>query len=219
MSVRPSCRSSYSICQGFVQPAQPRRLATPIIRRSSARSINSPPKTAVISTINGESNVRVSKELGNQGLKAKDVPCVAFSVGEEVTRRRYQTPGGPSGGWEYIMSLKNPTKDEFTKKWGAYAKSTNLRRAQGQGTDQRSDGSGVCRHVHVEPGGGESQHHRSGKSDSRRRRPAVQGAAGFTIKMDEKNHHLHKPVFVGEVKGDGQFNVVWKTSGLIKAKP
>ena len=37
--------------------------------------------------------------------------------------------------------------------------------------------------------------------------------------MDEKNHHLHKPVFVGEVKADGQFNVVWKTPGPIKAKP
>ena len=41
----------------------------------------------------------------------------------------------------------------------------------------------------------------------------------FTIKMDEKNHHLHKPVFVAEVRADGQFNVVWKTSGPVKAAP
>ena len=45
------------------------------------------------------------------------------------------------------------------------------------------------------------------------------GPSGFTVKMDEKNHHLHKPVFIGEVKADGQFNVVWKTSGPIKAQP
>jgi urea transport system substrate-binding protein len=43
--------------------------------------------------------------------------------------------------------------------------------------------------------------------------------SGFTAKMDEKNHHLHKPVFIGEVKADGQFNVVWKTPGPVKAKP
>ena len=42
---------------------------------------------------------------------------------------------------------------------------------------------------------------------------------GFTIKMDEKNHHLWKPVFIGEVQKDGQFNVVWKTSGPIRAQP
>jgi urea transport system substrate-binding protein len=42
---------------------------------------------------------------------------------------------------------------------------------------------------------------------------------GFTIKMDEKNHHLHKPVFIGEVQGNGQFNVVWKTPGPIRAQP
>ena len=43
--------------------------------------------------------------------------------------------------------------------------------------------------------------------------------SGITSKMDEKNHHLHKSVFIGEVKGDGQFNVVWKTPGPVKAMP
>src|ERR1700677_2103494 len=43
-------------------------------------------KTAVVSTINGDSNVPFYKELGNQGLKANDVPVVAFSVGEEDLR-------------------------------------------------------------------------------------------------------------------------------------
>jgi urea transport system substrate-binding protein len=43
--------------------------------------------------------------------------------------------------------------------------------------------------------------------------------SGFTAKMDEKNHHLHKPVFIGEIKADGQFNVVWKTPGPVKAQP
>ena len=42
---------------------------------------------------------------------------------------------------------------------------------------------------------------------------------GFVVEMDAKNHHLHKPVFIGEVRADGQFNVVWKTKGPIKAQP
>ena len=43
--------------------------------------------------------------------------------------------------------------------------------------------------------------------------------SGITSKMDEKNHHLHKAVFIGEVQADGQFNVVWKTKGPVRAQP
>jgi urea transport system substrate-binding protein len=84
-------------------------------------------KTAVISTINGDSNVPFYKELGNQGLKAKDVPVVAFSVGEEELRGVDTKPlVGHLAAWNYFMSLKNPTNEEFTKKWAAYAKVKNL---------------------------------------------------------------------------------------------
>src|SRR5687767_4002934 len=84
-------------------------------------------KTAVISTINGDSNVPFYKELGNAGLKAKDVPVVAFSVGEEELRGVDTKPlVGHLAAWNYFMSVKNPTNDEFTKKWAAYAKAKNL---------------------------------------------------------------------------------------------
>ena len=43
--------------------------------------------------------------------------------------------------------------------------------------------------------------------------------SGFPVKMDEENHHLHKPVFMGEVQADGQFDIVWKTNGPIRAEP
>ena len=33
------------------------------------------------------------------------------------------------------------------------------------------------------------------------------------------NHHLHKPVMIGEVRADGQFNVVWRTKTAIRAQP
>nr|MCU0958427.1 transporter substrate-binding protein [Hydrogenophaga sp.] len=80
-------------------------------------------KTAVVSTINGDSNVPFYKELGNAGLKATDVPVVAFSVGEEELRGVDTKPlEGHLAAWNYFMSLKNPANDEFTKKWAAYAK-------------------------------------------------------------------------------------------------
>ncbi|MEY3888104.1 MAG: Aliphatic amidase expression-regulating protein, partial [Pseudomonadota bacterium] len=67
------------------------------------------------------------KELGNAGLKAKDVPVVAFSVGEEELRGVDTKPlVGHLAAWNYFMSIKNPANDEFTKKWAAYAKAKNI---------------------------------------------------------------------------------------------
>src|SRR6185369_16933092 len=84
-------------------------------------------KTAVVSTINGDSNVPFYKELGNQGLKAKDIPVVAFSVGEEELRGVDTKPlVGHLAAWNYFMSLKNPANDAFKKKWADYAKAKNL---------------------------------------------------------------------------------------------
>src|SRR5688500_20373025 len=84
-------------------------------------------KTAVVSTINGDSNVPFYKELGNQGLKATDVPVVAFSVGEEELRGVDTKPlVGHLAAWNYFMSVKNPTNEEFRKKWSEYAKAKGL---------------------------------------------------------------------------------------------
>ncbi|MDP3250836.1 MAG: transporter substrate-binding protein, partial [Hydrogenophaga sp.] len=84
-------------------------------------------KTAVVSTINADSNVPFYKELGNAGLSAKDVPVVAFSVGEEELRGVDTKPlVGHLAAWNYFMSIKSPANTEFTKKWAAYAKAKNI---------------------------------------------------------------------------------------------
>ena len=177
-------------------------------------------KTAVISTINGDSNVPFYKELGNAGLKAKDVPVVAFSVGEEELRGVDTKPlVGHLAAWNYFMSVKNPTNDEFTKKWAAYAKAKNI---AGHKDKPLTNDPMEATYIGVYMW---KQAVEKAKSTDVDKVIAAMGGqtfkapSGFTAKMDEKNHHLHKPVFIGEVKADGQFNVVWKTPGPVKAKP
>ena len=136
-------------------------------------------KTAVVSTINGDSNVPFYKELGNQGLKATDVPVVAFSVGEEELRGVDTKPlVGHLAAWNYFMSLKNPENDAFKKKWAAYAKAKKLA-ARRQAAHQRSDGSDLHRHLHVEAGGRESEDLRRGQGERGDGRPDLQGAVGL----------------------------------------
>ncbi len=177
-------------------------------------------KTAVVSTINGDSNVPFYKELGNQGLKAKDVPVVAFSVGEEELRGVDTKPlVGHLAAWNYFMSIKNPTNDEFIKKWSAYAKAHNI-----PGHKDKPLTNDPMEATYIGINMWAQAVKKAGTTDVDKVIAAMAGQTfkapgGFMSTMDPKNHHLHKPVFIGEVKADGQFKVVWKTPGPIKAQP
>ena len=177
-------------------------------------------KTAVVSTINGDSNVPFYKELGNQGLKAKDVPVVAFSVGEEELRGVDTKPlVGHLAAWNYFQSIKGPANDEFKKKWADYAKKKNIAGHKDKPiTNDPMEAAYIGFNMWVQAV------KKAGSTDTDKVIAAMAGQtfkapSGILSKMDEKNHHLHKAVFIGEVKADGQFNVVWKTPGPVKAKP
>ena len=177
-------------------------------------------KTAVVSTINGDSNVPFYKELGNQGLKATDVPVVAFSVGEEELRGVDAKPlVGHLAAWNYFMSIKNPTNDAFIKQWSEYAKAKGIAGHKDKPlTNDPMEASVIGFNMWVQA---------VTKAKSTDTDKVIAAMAGQTYKapsgimsmMDPKNHHLHKSVFIGEIKPDGQFNVVWKTPGPVKAQP
>lgn len=176
-------------------------------------------KTAVISTINGDSNVPFYKELGNQGLDATEVPVVAFSVGEEELRGVDTKPlVGHLAAWNYFMSLENDTNDGFKQSWAEYAKAKGLSSASKPLTNDPMEATYIGINMWkqaVEKAG-------TTEVDAVIKAMAGQtftSPSGFTVKMDEKNHHLHKPVVIGEVTEEGQFDVVWQTKGPIRAQP
>ena len=177
-------------------------------------------KTAVVSTINGDSNVPFYKELGNQGLKATDVPVVAFSVGEEELRGVDTKPlVGHLAAWNYFMSIKAPANDKFIKAWSAYAKAKNI-----AGHKDRPLTNDPMEASYIGIMMWKQAVEKAKSTDTNKVIAAMAGQtftapSGITSTMDAKNHHLHKSVFIGEIKADGQFNVVWKTPGPVKAQP
>jgi urea transport system substrate-binding protein len=175
--------------------------------------------TAVVSTINGDSNVPFYKELGNAGLKATDIPVVAFSVGEEELRGIDAKPlVGHLAAWNYFMSLKNKNNAAFIKMWKAYVKKNKLPGGDSRVTNDPMEATYVGMHMWAQA----VQKAGSTKVDDVRKAMAGQTFAapsGLTLKMDETNHHLWKPVYIGEVQADGQFDVVWKTGTVIRAQP
>jgi urea transport system substrate-binding protein len=175
--------------------------------------------TAVVSTINGDSNVPFYKELANQGLKATDIPVVAFSVGEEELRGIDTKPlVGHLAAWNYFMSIDTPENKKFIEEWKAYVKEKNLPDAAKRVTNDPMEATYIGIKMWAQAV------EQAGTTDVDAVRQAVGGQmvrspSGFDIVMDGKNHHLNKPVLIAEVKADGQFNTVWKTEGPIRAMP
>lgn len=176
-------------------------------------------KTAVVSTINGDSNVPFYKELGNAGLKATDVPVVAFSVGEEELRGVDTKPLlGHLAAWNYFMSVDNPQNKAFIDKYRAWAKKNAVPNADTVVTNDPMEATYVGLHMWKQAV------EKAGSTDVDKVIAAMGGQtfkapSGFTLTMDATNHHLHKPVLIGEVRADGQFDVVWQTQQPIRAQP
>jgi urea transport system substrate-binding protein len=166
-------------------------------------------KTAVVSTINGDANVPFYKELGNQGVKAEDIPVVAFSVGEEELAGLDTTPlVGHLAAWNYFMSIDTPENAEFIKTWHAFT-----------GNDKRVTNDPMEAH-YIGFNMWVKAVEAAGTTDADAVIDALPGieAPNLTGGMSKMlaNHHITKPVFVGEIQGDGQFETVWETEGLVE---
>ncbi|WP_455183970.1 urea ABC transporter substrate-binding protein [Azospirillum sp. A26] len=165
-------------------------------------------KTAVVSTINGDANVPFYKELGNQGVKAQDIPVVAFSVGEEELAGIDTKPLlGHLAAWNYFQSVETPANTDFIKAWKAYTK--NDKRVTNDPMEAHYIGFNMWVKA-VEA---------AGTTEPDKVIDAMVGVAvpnltgGYSAMLP--NHHITKPVLIGEVQENGQFDVVSKTSGLV----
>ncbi|MDR0747892.1 MAG: urea ABC transporter substrate-binding protein [Helicobacteraceae bacterium] len=165
-------------------------------------------KTAVVSTINGDANVPFYKELANQGVKADDIPVIAFSVGEEELAGVDTKPlVGHLAAWNYFQSVKSPANDAFIKNWKAFIKDGK------RVTNDPMEATYIGFNMWVKAV------EKAKSVDPAKIQEAIIGVevpnlSGGTAKM-LSNHHITKPVLIGEIQADGQFEVVWKTKGLV----
>lgn len=163
-------------------------------------------KTAVVSTINGDANVPFYKELGNAGIDAEDIPVIAFSVGEEELSGFDTTPlVGHLAAWNYFMSSKSEANDEFIAKWHKFIK--DKKRVTNDPMEATYIGFKMWAKA-VE---------KAGTADVDSVREAMYGITvpNLTggVAVMNTNHHLTKPVLIGEIQEDGQFETVWETPG------
>jgi urea transport system substrate-binding protein len=165
-------------------------------------------KTAVVSTINGDANVPFYKELANQGIKAEDIPVVAFSVGEEELAGIDTKPlVGHLAAWNYFMSVDTPENADFIDNWHAFIK--NDKRVTNDPMEAHFIGFNMWVQAVEQAGTTDVDAVRQAMYEQE-----VANLTGGTAIMNT-NHHLSKPVLIGEIQPDGQFETVWETEGLI----
>ncbi len=165
-------------------------------------------KTAVVSTINGDANVPFYRELANQKISAEDIPVIAFSVGEEELSGIDTKPlVGHLAAWNYFMSVEDKANDAFIKQWKSFIK--NDKRVTNDPMEAHYIGFNMWVKA-VE---------KAGTTDSDKVIDAIIGVevpnlTGGVSKM-LPNHHITKPVLIGEIQEDGQFLTVWQTEDLV----
>ena len=165
-------------------------------------------KTAVISTVNGDANVPFYKELANQGVDARNIPVIAFSVGEEELSGIDTGPlVGHLAAWNYFMSVETDANFDFIDEWLAFI-----------GDEDRVTNDPMEAHYigfQLWASAVES----AGTTDADAVQDAIVGLSvpnlsGGTATM-LPNHHITKPVLIGEIQDDGQFLVVSQTGDTV----
>ena len=158
-------------------------------------------KTAVVSTINGDANVPFYKELANQGIKAEDIPVVAFSVGEEELAGFDTAPlVGHLAAWNYFQSVDTPENEAFIEAWQTFMGNPD------KVTNDPMEAHVIGFNLWVQAV------EKAGTTDTDAVLDAIIGLetpnlSGGVAKM-LPNHHITKPVLIGEIQADGQFEVV-----------
>jgi urea transport system substrate-binding protein len=172
---------------------------------------------AVINTINGDSNVPFFKELVNQGITAGNCPVISFSFAEvELQTLDVKPLAGHLASWNYYMSLKNPNNFKWIKAYKEWCKTHGISDSQCVTDDPM-----MHAYTHVKLWAKAVE--KAGTTDVDAVLKALEGLEITSpvgkYKVDEKNHHTWKPVYIGKIREDGQFDIVWKTQDWVRPLP
>jgi len=165
-------------------------------------------KTAVVSTINGDANVPFYKELGNQGIKATDIPVIAFSVGEEELAGLDTKPlVGHLAAWNYFESVETPANKRFISDWHKYIKDDK------RVTNDPMEAAYIGFNAWVKAVQAAGTTNTDQVLDSIIGVSVPNLSGGYATVMP--NHHITKPVLIGEIQGNGQFDIVQQTPEVV----
>jgi urea transport system substrate-binding protein len=170
-------------------------------------------ETAVVSTLSGDSNVHFFREMSRQAVGAAELPVMTLSIGEtELPAFSGASMDGHYATWSYLHAIDHPANRAFIARWRDFT-------AEPQAlTNDSMEATLIafrlwCKAVV-----------RADSADAAKVRAAVAGLeaespSGYVVRMDDENHHLHKPAVIGRIGADGRIVPVWESRRLIAPEP
>lgn len=161
-------------------------------------------QVGVISTINGDANIGFYKELAAAGISADDIPVIAFSVGEEeLSGLDTSNLVGHLAAWNYFQSAESEVNKDFIAAWKAFA---GKERVTNDPMEAHFIGFNMWVNAATEAGTTDVDAVRSAMYGQEY--PNLTGGTAVML----PNHHLAKPVLIGEIQADGQFDIISQTT-------
>jgi urea transport system substrate-binding protein len=168
---------------------------------------------AIVSTISGDSNVHFFREFARQGIRANDLPVMTLSIGEaEMTALSGVNMDGHLAAWSYFGTIDTVPNRAFAEQWRSFCGNPAAM------TNDPMEATLIGFHLWAQAVA------KAGTTETGAVRAALAGMAfaapsGFTVRMDEKNHHLHKPAFIGRISARGDIFPVWNSGGVLPPEP
>jgi len=133
---------------------------------------------------------------------------------DELRSMETQALVGHLAAWNYFESLDTPENRVFVKKFKDYCRSKGLQGGESRVTDDPIEAAYFGVYVW------KAAVEKAQSFDVDKVIAATLGlefdAPGGRKRMHSVNHHTYKPVYVGEIRADGQFDVLWKSEGLVE---
>jgi urea ABC transporter urea binding protein len=181
--------------------------------RRFAKGGNGGGRAAIVATVSGDANVHFFRELAAQGVNAESIPVMSLSINEaELPALMRSNIAGNFVAWSYLHAFDTPENRAFIAEWRRF---TGKRDAM---TNDPMEATWIGFHLWV------AAVEAAGTTDVDKVRAALGGKrlaapSGFTVQMDEKTHHLFKPVMIGRIADDGRILPVSVTEGLVPPEP
>jgi urea transport system substrate-binding protein len=164
----------------------------------------------ILSTVVGDSALPFARAIRAAGLTPETTPIVTFAVGENELRQQAGDMAGNYAAWNYFQSIDRPENLAFVRafkaRYGGDRTTSDVMVAAYNSVHLWAQAVREAETADVRPVRNAMRH---------QSRNAPEGI----IAVDPETQHTWRPVFIGQVRSDGQFDIRWQSRTAVRPVP
>ena len=178
---------------------------------ASVDAIKKAAPDVIISTVVGDSNGPFYKRLQTMGVSPRTIPVMSFSIAEDELRK---LPVGEMVGdyavWDYFQSIDRPENRAFVQRFKAIYGATRV-------VSDVMEAAYCSVHLWAQAVI-EAQTEQVPNVLKALRRQSLNAPEGI-VSVDDETQHTWRLVHIGQIRADGQFDLVWSSEKPVRPIP